>query len=101
MRLTKNQQAALRCLSEAGRFGVPPRNQGQIVEVSYGCSPDYIYERSYDQSDRTVVITAYAHPRHECDFDPWNGEPETGRRVGVIYSGPAHSEPSSRDESDE
>jgi hypothetical protein len=29
------------------------------------------------------------------------GEPETGRRVGVIYSGPAHSEPSSRDERDE
>ncbi len=70
MRLTKNQQAALRCLPEAGRFDVPPRNQGQIVLVSYACSADYIYERAYDQSDRTVTITAYQHPRHECDFYP-------------------------------
>jgi hypothetical protein len=95
-RLTKNQQASLRCYADCGRLDVPPRNQGQIVTVSYGCSPDYIYEHSLDQSDRTVTITAYQHPSHDCDFDPWNGEPETGRRVGVIYSGPASDQPDAK-----
>lgn len=93
MILTKNQQAALRCYRDADRLYTPPARQGQSVLVSYGCSPDYIYERRYDQSDRTTIITAYSHPRYECDFDPWNGDPELGRRVGVIYSGPAGAEP--------
>lgn len=84
LRLTANQQAALRCYDDVKSFITPPENQGQIVGVSYGCSTDYIYERRYDKSDRTFTITAYAHPRQECDFEPWNKAPALGRRVGVI-----------------
>lgn len=93
-RLTKNQQAALRCYAESRSFHVPPKNQGQIVIHSYGCSTDYIYEHVLDQSDRTVTIRAYAHPAADEPWEPWNGEPSLGRVVGTIYSGPASSEPS-------
>jgi len=82
-------------LSDAGRFTVPPRNQGQIVLVGYGCSADYIYERSLDQSDLTVSITAYSHPMDadEYSFQPHNSVPDLGRRVGTIYRGPIPGEP--------
>lgn len=77
-----------------GAMHTPPECQGQIVEVSYGCSPTYIYERSYDRSDRTVRITAYEHPdTDDADFDPWNGTPDTGDMVGVVYEGRASDEP--------
>ena len=96
--MTKNQKAALRCYSDIGGFEIPPANQGQLVQISYGCSEEYIYERALDQTDRTVTVTAYRHPRRECGFEPWNVEPETGRRVGVIYIGPENDEPSRGDE---
>jgi hypothetical protein len=93
MRLTENQQAALACLGEAGQFSVPPEHQGQIVLVSYGCAPQYIYERRLDQSDRTVTITAYRHPADESAWEPWNSTPKRGRRVGVIFRGREWDEP--------
>ena len=96
MRLTDNQLAALACLGEAAAFSVPPEHQGQIVLVSYGCTPEYIYERRLDQSDRTVTITAYRHPADESAWDPWNRAPQRGRRVGVIFCGPEEDEPGAR-----
>lgn len=32
---------------------IPPENQGQIVEVSYGWIEGRLYKRSLDKSDRT------------------------------------------------
>ncbi len=64
-------------------FVTPPENQGQIVLVSYGCDADYIYERSYDQSDRSTTIRVYDHAEEEGDFEPQNGVPSTGE---LVYS---------------
>lgn len=89
LRLTKNQQAALRQLEDV-EFCVPPVCGGQIVEYSYGCSHDYCYEKRYDRSDMAVKITAYRHSAKQMkkgEFDPWNGTPHLGRRVGVIRDG--------------
>jgi hypothetical protein len=86
--MTKNQQIALTCYQDASHFFTPPEGQGQIVLISYGCTADYIYERSYDQSDRTVTVTAYRHPAaDDGDWSPWNGRPALGRRIGLIYAG--------------
>lgn len=96
MIMTRNQQAALRCLSERCSYTTPPECQGAVVTESYACSPDYIYVRTYDASDWTVVIEAYDHPPNpaaEDNWAPWNGAPPLGRRVGVIYRGPACDEP--------
>src|SRR5690606_3115606 len=59
-------------------------NQGQIVEVSYGCDEDYVYRKTYDRSDRTTAYARFEHPdtpEQEFDFDPWNGEPSLGDEV--------------------
>ena len=72
-------------LATAGAFTVPPSCQGQIVEVSYACSPDYIFEKSFDKCDRSVTIEAYEHPDNDALFEPWNDIPETGARVGIVY----------------
>lgn len=37
------------------KFYVPPRNQGQIVEVAYASTPDGVLMRSRDASDGTTV----------------------------------------------
>lgn len=86
-RLTANQIRAVRAYPDAGPESVPRRNQGQIVVVGYRCTPEYIYERIFDQSDRSVEIIAYLHPAHECAFEPWDDAPATGRRVGTIFRG--------------
>jgi len=65
-------------------YHVPPENQGQIVEVSYGCDEDYVYRKTYDRSDRTTAYARFEHPdtpEQEFDFDPWNGEPSLGDEV--------------------
>lgn len=93
-RLTANQKAALRGYRSARNFAVPPENQGQIIVASYGCDQYFIFERSVDLSDRSVCITAYRHPAGATDWNPGNCVPDLGRRVGVIYSGPASDEPS-------
>jgi hypothetical protein len=93
MKLTRNQKIAVASYADTGRFNAPPEYQGQTVEVSYGCSPDYIYERRLDRSDRTLEIVAYQHPATTDEWEPWNRRPPLGRRVGVIYRGPASDEP--------
>lgn len=69
---------------EQVQYHVPPENQGQIVEVSYGCDGDYVYCKTFDQSDRTTSYARFEHPdtpEQEFDFDPWNGEPKLGDEV--------------------
>ena len=91
-RLTPNQRDALAQYPDVDNWTVPPRCQGRIVVVSYGCSDDYIFGRIFDQSNHEVVVTAYRHhPKKE--FDPWNLEPPTGRRVGEIFRGHRDSDP--------
>lgn len=72
-------------------FHVPPECGGQIVQMSYGADEQHIYCCRYDQSDQTVQIVAYQHSEH--DFDPWNGKPQVGKRVGIIYDGPRNKSP--------
>lgn len=69
---------------EQVEYHVPPENQGQIVEVSYGCDAEYVYRKTYDKSDRTTSYARFEHPdtpEQEFDFDPWNGEPKLGDEV--------------------
>ena len=100
MNLTKNQNYALKAFRSAGHFHVPPECGGQTVEVGYAASEDYIYRRLLDQSDRTTTIAAFCRPADGSEFDPWNGHPKLGRRIGVIYRGPCSDEPA-RFEDDE
>lgn len=88
LRLTKNQEEALRQVKGV-EFVTPPECGGQTVLYSYGCSHDYCYERRYDRSDMSVKITAYRHSAKDLhrEWDPWNGVPHLGRRVGVIRDG--------------
>ena len=98
MSLTKNQTFALRAFRSAGHFHIPPECGGQTVEVGYAASEEYIYRRFLDQSDRTSTIVALCRPADGSPFDPWNGHPKLGRRVGTIYRGPHSDEPARVDE---
>lgn len=66
------------------KFTTPPENQGQIVLVSYACDADFIYESSYDQSDRSTSVRVYEHPSTDCVWEPWNQVPSTGALVGEV-----------------
>lgn len=63
-------------------FVVPPQNMGQIVEVSYSCTSEHIIERINDRTDNSVKYMAYDFVDDE--FDPWNGAPRLGRRIGEV-----------------
>lgn len=65
-------------------FHVPPSCAGQIVERSFACDADRIYMRVLDRSDRSEEIVVFEHPEDECDFEPWNREPETGEEVARV-----------------
>ena len=60
---------------------IPPRNQGQIVEVAYAAAweDETIIERTYDQGDRSLVYRAY-----EADgaYEPQNGRLALGDALG-------------------
>jgi hypothetical protein len=43
-------------LADPLRWITPPRNQGQIVTVSYACTPEGVWERTYDASDRSQAV---------------------------------------------
>lgn len=56
----------------------PPRCQGQIVEVSYGCCADGAFQRVFDHSDRSVSYSWAdwsSFPEEEDAWDPVNREP--------------------------
>jgi hypothetical protein len=67
-------------------FVTPPENQGQIVIVSYACDGDYIYKRTYDQSDQEETIRLYEHPGEgdEEEWGPWNRSPRLGDLVARV-----------------
>lgn len=88
------RMAALRDYRYSSSYHTPPAHQGQIVEIDYGCTADYIYERALDRSDRTIQITAYLHPEGaDEEWSPWSCAPDLGEEVGVIYSGPVADAP--------
>lgn len=63
-------------------FIVPPKNQGQIVEVSYAFGHDGNgYKRVYNRADRSETLYACdladCGCKSECDcFDPANTAPK-------------------------
>lgn len=61
-------------------FITPPENGGQIVEVSYSCTEDYVLERKFDRSDRSETIRAY---KFRGEVSPQNQAPKLGKFVGV------------------
>jgi len=67
-----------------GAWLTPPENQGQIVEVSYACTEDYILRCWHDRSDGETRITAYDWPAKDEPFAPWQSVPSHGRRRGVV-----------------
>lgn len=70
-----------------GGFLTPPENAGQIVEVSYACTEDYILERTWDRSDGSAQIVAYHYPASGAEdggIEPWQAVPTLGRRAGVV-----------------
>jgi hypothetical protein len=90
--LDSDQRKALADLPNCRGFDTPPECAGQIVLSSYGETDCWIYERRYDQSDRTVAIWAYEHPDDDA-CEPWNRTPQLGETVGLIWSGKARHEP--------
>jgi hypothetical protein len=50
-----------------------PRDDGQIVEVTYACDEYYLYCRTYDRSDRTTSYQRAEWGQDDIRFEPWNG----------------------------
>jgi hypothetical protein len=57
-----------------GTFHTPPRNQGQIVEISYTQIDGRVIRKVFDQSDRTTEY-AVADALDDDEGDYWNDEP--------------------------
>jgi hypothetical protein len=68
--------------SEIQTWHTPPENQGQIVTVSYASAGDVALEKIYDASDRSCEIYVYRHAVRG-EWDPWNGTPKMGKKLGV------------------
>jgi hypothetical protein len=65
-------------MTQIGTFYTPPRNQGQIVEVSYTQIDGQVIRKTYDRSDGSVVYAiSKAHVDDEGDY--WNQEPRNAR----------------------
>ena len=71
------------------RFVTPPVNQGQMVTVSYALDIDseVIIESIYDASDRSQEYIAYEYPEDDDTWEPWNGVPSLGMRLGPCTIG--------------
>lgn len=68
-------------ISDVARFIVAPRDQGQIVERSWGCTEDYIIARIHDRFDGAIRYEVYEWPDDDADFEPWNDVPSVGELV--------------------
>lgn len=66
-------------MTEELTFHVPPRNQGQMVEVAYAADfeSNVVIQRVHDQSDRSVAY--YISDMMDDDGDYWNGAPPNKR----------------------
>lgn len=79
-------------LDQVEHWHVPPRCQGQTVEISYGSDRQGLYyRRIHDRSDRTTsyaVAEAYSCGcTAECDcFEPWNGMPTAFSWTPVVLT---------------
>ena len=60
-------------------FHTPPRNQGQIVEVSYASADGYVIRRSLDQSPDGPTEYAISRCLSGDEGDYWNGGPRNRR----------------------
>lgn len=58
------------------QFHLPPANQGQIVDVSYGAWGGMVYRRRHDKSDglKQYSMRSWRTSDGDCDF--WNHAPE-------------------------
>jgi len=59
-------------------FHVPPRNQGQIVEVAYAAVDGMVIQRVYDRSDRSINFSTSKMLKGD-EGEYWNGEPSNKR----------------------
>lgn len=59
------------------KFVTPPKNQGQIVEISFAIDADReeVVCRIYDRGDRTTKYDVTPLENLKGEFEPWNGEP--------------------------
>ena len=69
---------------DASAFVVPPKNQGQTVEISFalvlrGAYAGGVLRRWYDKSDGEERITLH---RYEGKYDPWVFAPPVGKGGG-------------------
>ena len=64
-------------------FVTPPENQGQMIEISYSCTEDYVLRRVIDRSDAAQLIGAYKHV-DDGDFAPHFAAPDLGNFVGLV-----------------
>ena len=58
------------------RYYTTPRDQGQIVEVSYACDFErgLLVSRGHDRSDQSTSYSAAELDESvESQFEPWNG----------------------------
>lgn len=66
-------------------FTTPPENGGQIVTVSYAGTEEYILRSTSDASEPGPdKIEAFLPAAGETEFEPWNGAPKLGRRIGTV-----------------
>jgi hypothetical protein len=75
------------------QYHVPPRCQGQTVEVAYAQVGDTLLRRVTDRSDRSVDYAMAALKAAEVDgVEPWNDEPRIApSRWQVITAAKADS----------
>ena len=65
-------------MSDRTVFHTPPRNQGQIVEVSYALVGSTVIRRTYDQSDRSIEF-ARSKSLISDEGDYWQTTPANRR----------------------
>lgn len=79
-------------------FHTPPKNQGQIVTVSFGADAEFFYRKTVDRSENSTVIEhcsiADAEDAMGDDYvelnawEPWNDAPPAGlpwKTIEVIW----------------
>ena len=71
---------------DVSAFVVPPKNQGQTVEVSFalvlsGAYAGGVLRRWYDKSDGEERITLHSY---DGKYDPWAFAPPVGKRGKAV-----------------
>ena len=71
---------------DVSAFVVPPKNQGQTVEISYalvleGPYSGCVLRRWYDKSDGEERITLHSY---DGKYDPWSFAPPVGKRGKAV-----------------